>query len=109
MADTWKRLAGPAQLTAAAATKYTVPSTTKTFVRQLHFYNADTVSRTVTWSIGADAAGTRLLDSYPIPAATPYDVYLQQGVMEAAEILQALADVTLKVTLTIFGFEQTLG
>jgi hypothetical protein len=109
MADTWKRLAGPAQLTAAAATKYTTPATTKTFVRQLHFFNADTVARTVTWSIGADAAGTRLLDSYSIPAASPYDAFLQQGIVDAAEIVQALADVTLKVTLTIFGFEQTLG
>lgn len=102
------RLAGPAQLTASAATKYTVPSSTKTVVRHIHFYNADTVPRTVTLSIGSDAAGTRIYDAFSIAAGSQSDNWCYY-VLEAAEIIQALADVTLKVTLTIDGDELTLG
>lgn len=109
MPYTWKRLAGPAQLTDSAATKYTVPSATKTIVRHLHFSNpGGGSSRTITWSIGADAAGTRLLDAYPIAAGTVVDVY-GSYVMETTEILQALCSAASAVTLTVFGEENTLG
>jgi len=102
-----KRLFGPAQLTAAAATKYTTPAGKKALIRCFHFYNADTSARTVTLSIGADAAGTRLLDAYSIPAGSVYDLWGYYE-LDAAEIIQALADVTLKVTLTIQGDEDAV-
>lgn len=102
------RLAGPAQLSAAAATKYTAPSyipaTLSTVIRKLHFFNADTVQRTITASIGADAAGTRILDAMPIAAGASYDLW-GPFTMTSAEILQALADSANKVTLTIDGEE----
>lgn len=108
MARTPKRLAGPAQLTTAAATKITVPSTCKSILRHIHFYNADTVARLVTLSIGNDAAATRLLDGYSIPAGSPYDHYCYH-VVDGAEVVQALADAASKVTLTINGDEISLG
>jgi hypothetical protein len=107
MATTAKRLFGPAQLTNAAATKYTVPAGTKTKVRHVHFCNPGAAT-TITCSLGADAAGTRLLDAMPIPASSPYDWYPYM-VMDAAEIIQAFAGVTNQVTMTIFGDELTLG
>lgn len=98
------RLAGPAQLSATAATKYTVPTGLRTLLRYIHFYNADTTARVVTLSIGADAAGTRIYDAYSIPAGSPYAVWCYIA-LEAAEIVQAFADVANKVTLTLGGDE----
>lgn len=103
-----KRVFGPALLTNTAATKYTAPSyipnTLLTVVRKIHFFNGDTSARTVTCSIGADAAGTRLLDAYSIPANTPYDLW-GPITLGAAEIIQAFADTTNKVTCSIDAIE----
>jgi hypothetical protein len=108
MTETIKRLFGPAQLTAAAATKWTVPAGEKTLFRHFHFYNADVAARTVTLSVGADAAGTRVLDGFSIAAKTPYDWYCYLP-LDAAEIIQAFADVTLQVTLEGSGTEYSAG
>lgn len=114
MARTPKRLYGPAQLTNATATKYTVPAATKTIIRHIHISNPDTVPHSYTISIGADAAGTRIYDTYSIPAAAAgvtdsvrdhYPYYI----MEAAEVLAAFADVSAKLVITIDGDELTLG
>ena len=105
------RLAGPALLTGAAATLYTAPAastynTGKVVVRRIHLFNEDTSARTVTISIGADAAGTRILDAFSIPANTPYDLWGPFN-LAAAEIIQGLADTTNKVTQTIDGEVET--
>ena len=102
------RLAGPALVTNAAATKYTVPSVTKTIVRHVHVQNPSVSAVTFTMSIGADAAGTRLFDAYNIPAGTVLDHYCYY-VLAAAEIIQALAGTTNILTLTIDGDEIVLG
>jgi hypothetical protein len=105
MASTWKRLAGPAQLSASAATKYTAPAA-GAIVRYVRFYNADTVARTITFSVGTDAAGTRLLDARTIAAGGEFDWYPIIP-MTNAEIIQAFADSANKVTLTISGIDLT--
>lgn len=102
------RLAGPALVTNAAATKYTVPALTKTIVRHIHVQNPSVSAVTFTLSIGADAAGTRLFDAYSIPAGTIFDHYCYY-VLAAAEIIQALAGTTNILTLTIDGDESILG
>jgi len=107
MAKTAKRLYGPAALTTSAATKYTVPSTTKTIIRHVHVSNTSAGSLTFTMSIGADAAGTRVFDGYSIAAGAVLD-WFGYIVMDAAEILQALGSGTALV-LTVFGDELTLG
>jgi hypothetical protein len=106
MAKTAKRLFGPAQLTNAAATKYTVPASTKAVIRHIHLSNPG-ASINVTASIGADAAATRIFDAFPVATGT-YDWY-GYVVMDAAEILQAFASVTTQVTMTVFGDELTPG
>lgn len=114
MARTAKRLAGPAQVSNAAATKYTVPALTKTIIRHIHIQNPSGSAVTFTLSIGADAAGVRLFDAYSIPAAAAgvtgsvvdWFGYL---VADAAEVIQAFAGTNNILTLTIFGDELTLG
>ena len=107
MASTPKRLHGPAQVSNAAATKYTVPAVTKTVIRHVRISNPSGAAVTFTMSVGADAAPVRMFDAFSIPANSVYDwwTYL---VVEAAEIIQALAGTTLVLTLTIDGDERTL-
>ncbi len=108
MPVTWKRLYGPAQLTGSTATKYTVPSLTKTRIRHIHVSNPSGAAVNLTISIGADAAGTRIFDAFPIAANDVLDdfgVY----VMDAAEILAAFASTASTLVITIDGEEITLG
>lgn len=106
MARTPKRLAGPAQVSNAAATKYTVPGSTTAVVRHIHVSNPSGNAVTFTLSIGTDAAGTRLFDAYSIPANTVFDHFCYH-VLAAAEIIQAFAGTNNVLTLTISGDEYT--
>jgi hypothetical protein len=103
-----KRLAGPAQVSNAAATKYTVPALTKTIIRHIHIQNPSASAVTFTASIGADAAGTRIFDAYSIGANSVLDHFCYY-VLEAAEIFQALAGTNNILVLTIDGDESVLG
>lgn len=108
MAKTAKRLFGPAQLTNAAATKYTVPANTKTIIREIWVQNPG-ASINLTMSIGADAAGTRIFDAYPVPAQSVMPLPFHYKILDAAEIIQAFASVASQLVLTINGDELTLG
>lgn len=108
MAKTAKRLAGPGLLTNAAATKYTVPASTKTIIRQIHVANVTNAAAALTASIGADAAGTEIATGKNVPANDYIDLY-GYWVMDAAEILQAFSSVNNALNLTLFGDELTLG
>lgn len=108
MARTPKRLHGPALVTNAAVTKYTVPALTKTVVRHIHVANPGPGALDFTLSIGADAAGTRLFDAHPIAEDGSID-HFGFYVLEVAEIIQAFASVTGQAVLVIDGEEITLG
>lgn len=108
MAKTAKRLFGPAQVSNAAATKYTAPASTTTVIRHVRISNPSAAPVTFTMSIGADAAATRVFDAFSIPAASVYDWY-GYIVVAAAEIVQALAGTNNILTLTGFGDELTPG
>jgi hypothetical protein len=114
MARIPKRLAGPALVTNGALTKYTVPALTKTIVRHIHVQNPTALPVTFTASIGADAAGTRIVDGFIIPgaaagiAASILDIF-GYFPMDVGEILQALAGTNNVLTLTISGDEIVLG
>ncbi len=108
------RLAGPALLTNAAATKYTVPASTKTILRWIHVENPSAAAVSFTLSIGVDAAGTRLFDAIFIPAVTDISKgifdYFCNLPLEAAEIVQAWApSATNVMTLTLEGDVYTPG
>lgn len=108
MAKTAKRLAGPAALSNAAATKYTVPALTKTLIRHVHVSNTSASAVNFTMSIGTDAAAARLFDAYPVPASSVLD-FFPYAVLDATEIVQAFGSVNNQLTLTIFGDEYTAG
>jgi hypothetical protein len=95
-------------LTNAAATKYTVPALTKTIVRHIHVENPTGAPVTFTFSIGADAAATRIFDVYSIAAGAVLDHFCYY-VLDVAEIIQALAGTNNVMTLTIDGDEIVLG
>lgn len=106
MATTGKRLAGPALVTNAAATKYTAPAATVTKVQNIHVQNPSNSVVTFTLSIGADAAGTRLFDALPIQPLSAFDSF-GPFYLAAGEIIQAFAGTTNVLTLTIDGTETT--
>lgn len=108
MARIAKRLAGPAQVSNAAATKYTVPALTKTIVRHVHVQNPSGAAVTFTMSIGADAAAVRLFDAYSIAAGVVLDHFCYY-ILDVAEIIQALSGTNNILTLTIDGDEIVLG
>lgn len=101
-----KRAHGPAQVSNAAATKYTVGTGRRSVVRHLHVANPSGSAATFTWSIGADAAGTRILDAKSIAANSEYDDY-GPYTLEAAEIIQALSG-TNNVLVLELDVEETL-
>lgn len=102
------RMAGPAQVSNAAATKYTVPAGRLGILRHVHVQNPSAAAVTFTMSIGADAAGTRLFDAYTIGAGQVLDHWCYY-VLTAAEIIQAFAGTNNILTLTIDGDESVLG
>ena len=102
MGKSLERFVGPTRLTNAAATVYTVPGLSKALVRHIHFMNPSASAITVTFSIGADGATTRLLEAVSVPAASTYDWYPYM-VVYATEIVQAYASTTAVVNMTMFG------
>lgn len=112
----WKsvRMAGPAQVSNAAATKYTVPAGTVARIRWIQVSNPGPLAATFTMSIGADAAATRIYDAYSIPAPAagqPASVYTIGcfHVLNAAEVVQALSGTNNQLVLTFSGEESIAG
>ncbi len=102
MANT--RVFGPAQLTNAAATKYTVPTGMALDITWVHVENPSGSTATKwTLSVGADAAGTRIWDGQPLPAGSSAEYYPNPLTLAAAEIIQAFADVTTSIVMVIDG------
>ena len=106
MPRTPERLHGPASLSNAAATKYTVPGATRTVVREILVSNPSGSDATFTLSVGTDATGTRLYDAYNIPTGTVRTFY-HYIVLETTEIIQAFGGTNNALKLTINGDEIT--
>ena len=100
-----KRFHGPALVTNAAATKYTVPANRRSCIRHIHVSNPTGAAVTFTASITADAAGTRIFDVFSIAANSVLDHFCKYD-LEATEIFQAFAGTNNVLTLTIDGDEE---
>jgi hypothetical protein len=114
MARIPKRLAGPAQVSNSAATKYTVQALTKTIIRHIHVQNPSASPCTFTMSIGADAAGTRIIDAFSIPAAAAGVTasvvdWFCYYTLDVGEVIQAFSGTNNILTLTLNGDELVLG
>lgn len=107
-----KRLSGPALITNSVVTKYTTPAATRTVIRHIRIQNNSGSAATVTISIGADAAGTRIADAVSIPAvgagSVNYVDWWGPYTLEATEIVQAVAGTTNVLNMTVDGEENTL-
>ncbi len=101
MPGTPLRMFGPAQLTNAAATKYTATGVSA-LIRHVHVSNPAVAAHTFTMSIGADAAGTRIFDAYSLPAGSVFDWYPYLPLV-AGEIVQAYADANTTVDMFFAG------
>jgi len=114
MARAALRIYGPALIATGPATVVTVPASTMYVIRYLHVSNPSGSAVTFSLSIGADAAGTRLYQTYSVPAAAAgvtdsvrqIWVYLP---MAAAEILTLTAGTNNVLTMTIGGDTLTVG
>lgn len=106
MTVTPKRLAGPALLSNAAATKYTCPAATIARILRGRVSNTSGVAATFTISMGADAAGTRLYDAVSVPANGSYD-FTGPFVLAAGEIVQAFSGTNNVLMLELDGTEST--
>lgn len=102
------RFHGPAQVSNAAATKYTVLASEKAIIQHIHVQNPSASPVTFTASIGADAAGTRIFDAYTIGPNAVLDHY-GRYTLDAAEIFQAFAGTNNILVLTINGERSVLG
>jgi len=102
------RLHGPAQVSNAAATKFTVAANEKNIVRHIHVQNPSGSAVTFTASIGADAAATRIFDAFSIPPNGVLD-HQCYYTLEETEIFQAFAGTNNILTLTINGDRSVLA
>ena len=106
MADTAKRLYGPAQPGTSSTTLYTVPASTTAILRNIRISNTTATAATITMSIGADAAATRLMSGVSIAANSVYD-WSGFIVLATTETLRALQGTSAALTVTVSGVEVT--
>lgn len=102
------RFHGPAQVSNAAATKFTVGANEKAVIRHIHVQNPSGGAVTFTASIGADAAATRIFDAKSLAAGEVLDHFCYY-VMEETEIFQAFSGTNNVLVLTIDGERSVLG
>lgn len=102
------RLSGPTLLTGAAATQYTTPAGTVTVIQFIQCPNGTTNAVSVTISVGADATGTRQIDSLPIPAKNMLSMGVK-WILNPGDTIQAFASSTGVIPLTLYGQELTAG
>ena len=104
MAATPKRMVGPKQLASSTTTEYTAPAA-GAVIRYIRLSNPTAADKTVTASIGADAAGVRFYDAYTIPAmsifAEPVNIPMTNG-----EILAMHCSAATSVVAVVAGYEQ---
>lgn len=114
MARMPKRMAGPALVATGPATIYTAPSyipnTLVSVIRHIHISNPSGSAVTITLSIGADAAGTRILTTFSIPAAAAGVTgsvvdYFCYYPMTTGEILTASSGSNNVLVITVSGDE----
>ena len=106
MANTLKKIAGPAYLAAAATDIYTPPAATIfTVIRHIHVANKTAGAVTFTLYVGAtggSAAGTELFGAKSVAANDAYDYY---GLLRLAstDFLTGLASAATSLTITVEG------
>jgi len=101
------RLYGPAQLGNSDAELFAGAAATRTIIRHIRLTNPTGGAVTVTLSIGADAAATRLYDAFSIAAGGVEDRWCYY-VVEAAESVRGHASAATSIVAIINGDKYTL-
>ena len=103
MANTLKRISGPAYLAAAAANIYTPPaSTILTVIRHIHIANVTGGAVTFSLYVGAtagSAGGTELFKTFTVAANGTFDYYCNQY-MASTDFLSGLASAAILIRPT---------
>lgn len=106
MTVTEKRLVGPTQLGVTGTAESSLCSPASGSAVKLTYIKATNNDAAATHylcvSIGADAAATRIVDQYAIPANDEYERWIA-WVLSSSDILCASADTASKITLTLNG------
>ena len=106
MANTLKKIAGPAYLAAAATDIYTPPAATIfTVIRHIHVANKTAGAVTFTLYIGAtggSAAGTELFGAKSVAANDTYDYYCLTR-LASTDFLTGLASAATSLVITVEG------
>ena len=100
MTDTASRIVGPFSVNNTEDTLYTVPGATTAILRNIHIANTTSSAATIKLGIGADAAGTRLLSDFSVPANGTYD-WTGFLPMAATETLRATGGTDNALTITV--------
>jgi hypothetical protein len=116
MARAFTRIYGPALVATGPTTIVTVPASTQYVVTNIWVSNPSASAVSLTLSVGADAAGTRIIGTNTaaqIPANTAgvSQQLIYQGALpvNAAEIITASAGTNNVLVITISGYSNTVG
>lgn len=105
-AGTDKLLKSPASVATGPATTYTVDTNRIGKITQIHVANTTGSAATYTCSVGADAAGTRLVSAESIAANATKEYFFSPGVvLAAAATIQEASGTNNALTSTIIGQE----
>jgi hypothetical protein len=102
----YHRLVGPMQLSSSPTTLYVAPAGTTVRLRHIYANNPSGSPVDFTFSVGSDAAATRLYDSYNVPAADHLS-WRYDHVLQAGETIQAYAGTTNTLVLVVDGYVET--
>jgi len=106
MANTLKKISGPAYIADAAADIYTPQAATiYTVIRHIHIANVTATAATFSLYVGAtggSAGGTELFNEYSVAADSTYDYYCVLKLL-STEFLSGVASAASTLTITVEG------
>ncbi len=114
MANTKRRIAGPAYIATSATNIYTPPaSTIITYIYQIHVANKTASAAVFTLYIGAtggSAGGTEVSGaSHSVAAAAEYDMYFPSGLpLKSTDFLSGIAGTGSALVITVVGEDKTV-
>lgn len=106
MADNAKRLVGPVMMSTTSTLQYTVPASTQTIVRSLHFANVQ--GSMMQFSLAINAVSTTVANClYYLTGVGGYGALDWSGflVLNAGDTIYAHANTASAITLVICGIE----
>ncbi len=114
MANTKRRIAGPAFIANAAANIYTPPAATIiTYIYHIHIVNKTVSAAVFTLYIGAtggSASGTEISGgSHSVAAASEFDMYFPSGLpLKSTDFLTGIAGTASALVITVMGEDKTV-